>query len=165
MLPIPCTATAAGNTHGLQPAAKPALDIRGGKGPGLASVQFPENTWLIIFLSVSSWVSLKFESVITAVIIILIQISNLSKYYTVDVTSLSHCGWMEGACHPPCPTQCGWGSGPLGADCCQSECASSPLSNSESPSGFTSWLDLMLGLRSCILAMGKQAKFLLERFC
>lgn len=82
MLPIPCTATAAGNTHGLQPAAKPALDIRGGKGPGLASVQFPENTWLIIFLSVSSWVSLKFESVITAVIIILIQISNLSKYYT-----------------------------------------------------------------------------------
>lgn len=101
---IPLT-TAAGKTRGLQPAAKSLLDIRGGKGPGLAPMQFPENMWLIIFLSVSSWVSLKFESVIIAVIIILIQIRNLSKYYTVDVTSLSHCGWREGACHLPCLTR------------------------------------------------------------
>jgi hypothetical protein len=96
---IPLT-TAAGKTRGLQPAAKPPLDIQGGKGPGLASMQFPENMWLIIFLSVSSWVSLKFESVIIAVITILIQIRNLSKYYTVDVTSLSHCGWRVPATGP-----------------------------------------------------------------
>lgn len=51
---------AAGKTRGFQPAAKPPLDIQGGKGPGLAPMQFPENMCLIIFLSVSSWVSLKF---------------------------------------------------------------------------------------------------------
>lgn len=100
LLPIPLTSASAGKIHGCQPAAKLPLDTLGGKGPGLASMQFPENMWFIIFLSVSSWVSLKSESVIIAVIIILIQIRNLSKYYTVDVTSLSHCGWRVPATHP-----------------------------------------------------------------
>lgn len=100
LLPIPLTSTSAGKTRACQPAAKPLLDTLGGKGPGLASLQFPKNMRFIIFLSVSSWVSRKFKSVIIAVIIILIQISNLSKYYTVDVTSLSHCGWKVPATHP-----------------------------------------------------------------
>lgn len=100
LLSIPLTSTSAGKTRGGQPAARSPLDTLGGIGPSLASMQFPENMQFIIFLSVSSWVSLKSESVIIAVIIILIQISNLSKYYTVDVTSLPHCGWRVPATHP-----------------------------------------------------------------
>lgn len=132
-LSLPLT-TAAGKTRGLQPAAKAPLDIQGGKGPGLASMQFPENLWLIIFLSVSSWVSLKFEFVIIAVIIILIQIRNLSKYYTTDVTSLSHCGWRVLATSPAQLGEDG-GQGFSTQRTARSECVNSAFSHSKLHSG------------------------------
>lgn len=116
---------------------KTTLDAHRGEEPGLASIWFQENMQLIIFLPVSSWVSLKSVLVIITVIIILIQISNLSKYYALNATSPSQLWW-----------ELLWGA--------PTTQVSGPLS-SKSHSAFElmAWSG-MLGLSGSTHAMGKQ---------
>lgn len=129
-------------------------------------MQFPENMWLIIFLSVSSWVSLKFKSVIIAVIIILIQSRNLSKYYTVDVTSLSHCGWRVPATGPAQPGKDG-SQGFSAQRTARSECVNSSFSNSKSHSALHPSLILAWCWVSVVpyTQWADGANFLVEGFC
>lgn len=97
--------TASGDTRDLQPAAKPVLDPQTGKGQARLPIAFRENMLLIIF-SHSQQLSLaEIVLVIIAVIIILIQISNLSKYYPVDAASLLP-GYRWRRCRGPCPARC-----------------------------------------------------------